>query len=133
MLCSHCKNLKGQADGTVQSHLIRYVFVKDYMVWTLHGEKADGSGGASGVNQDPVRALVASSVVAPEVSDDCSHDYITVEDIQDMGDDGDDGVNVEEATVQEAKDVRLFEDLVNHTTRTTLCLAARSGWRISEK
>jgi hypothetical protein len=84
------------------------------MVWTLHGEKADGSGGASGVNQDPVRALVASSVVAPEVSDDCSHDYITVEDIQDMGDDGDDGVNVEEATVQEAKDVRLFEDLVNH-------------------
>jgi hypothetical protein len=38
-----------------------------------------------------------------------------VEDIiQDMGDDRDDSVNVEEATVQEAEDVRLFEDLVNH-------------------
>ena len=48
--CSHCKNLKAHADSTVQSHLIRYGFVKGYTVWTLHGERVDVSGGASGVS-----------------------------------------------------------------------------------
>jgi hypothetical protein len=60
-LCSHCKNLKSQADGTVQSYLIRYGFVKDYTVWTLHGEKADGSGGASGVSSSWMTTTAASN------------------------------------------------------------------------
>jgi hypothetical protein len=37
--CSHCKNIKAHADSDVQSHLIRFGFVKDYTVWTFHGEK----------------------------------------------------------------------------------------------
>jgi hypothetical protein len=45
--CSHCKNMKAYEDGTVQFHLIRFGFVKDYTVWTLHGERVDVSGGAS--------------------------------------------------------------------------------------
>jgi hypothetical protein len=37
--CSHCKNMKAHKDNEVQSHLIRYGFIKDYTVWTFHGEK----------------------------------------------------------------------------------------------
>jgi len=29
--CSHSKNMRAQADNEVQSHLIRFGFVKDYM------------------------------------------------------------------------------------------------------
>jgi hypothetical protein len=52
-LCSHCKNMKAHIDSDVQSHLIRFGFVKDYTVWTFHGEKVvdatvgDASGGNS--------------------------------------------------------------------------------------
>jgi hypothetical protein len=38
--CSKCKNMKAHADSEVKSHLIRFSFVNDYMVWTFHGEKA---------------------------------------------------------------------------------------------
>ena len=31
-LCSHCKNRKAHEDGMAQSHLIKFGFVKDYMV-----------------------------------------------------------------------------------------------------
>jgi hypothetical protein len=37
--CSHCKNMKAHKDSEVQSHLIRFGFVKDYTVWTFHCEK----------------------------------------------------------------------------------------------
>ena len=46
-LCSHCKNMRAHADNEVQSHLIRFGFVKDYTVWTFHSEKVDATGGAS--------------------------------------------------------------------------------------
>jgi hypothetical protein len=86
--------MKAYKDGTVQSHLIRFGFVKDYTVWTLHGERVDVSGGAlSGVssssttatllvNQDPVGAPVPpSAAAAPAENDNSARDYITVEDI----------------------------------------------------
>ena len=70
-LCSHCKNMKGHKDSEVQSHLIRFGFVKDYTVWTFHGEKVvdttvgDASGGNSTlsmtVNAEHVGRQPASS------------------------------------------------------------------------
>ena len=48
--CSHCMNMRAQADSEVQSHLIRFGFIKDYTVWTFHDEKVDVTGGASGGN-----------------------------------------------------------------------------------
>jgi hypothetical protein len=51
--CSHCKNMKAHADNDVQSHLIRFGFVKDYTVCTFYVEKVvdatvgDASGGNS--------------------------------------------------------------------------------------
>jgi hypothetical protein len=97
--------MKAYEDGTVQSHLIRFGFVKDYMVWTLHGERVDVSGGASSgmsssfttaalpVNQDPMGALVPPlAAAAPAKNDNSARDYITVEDIlQDMPDGADGG------------------------------------------
>jgi hypothetical protein len=68
--------MKAYKDGTVQSHLIRFGFMKDYTVWTLHDERVDVSGGASSgvssssttaalpVNQDPVGAPVPPSAAA---------------------------------------------------------------------
>jgi hypothetical protein len=86
--------MKSYKDSTVQSHLIRFGFVKDYTVWTLHGDRVDVSGGAlSGVssssmtaalpvNQDPVGAPVPpSAAAAPAKNDNSAHDYITMEDI----------------------------------------------------
>jgi hypothetical protein len=37
--CSYCKNMKAYEDGTVQSHLIGFGFMKDYTVWTLYGKR----------------------------------------------------------------------------------------------
>jgi hypothetical protein len=102
----------------VQSHLIRFGFVKDYMVWTFHGKKVDASGGASGgnsstaivvpVNADPIREPVSSSSAAAASNDYGVHDYITMKDLfQDMADDGGGG-DGQEATMMKPKDVQLF-------------------------
>ena len=45
--CSHCMNMRAHINSEVQSHLIRFGFIKDYTVWTFHGEKVDATGGAS--------------------------------------------------------------------------------------
>jgi hypothetical protein len=86
--------MKAYKDGTVQSHLIRFGFVKDYTVWTLYGKRVDVSGGASSgvsssstmaalpVNQDPVGAPIPPSAAAtPAKNDNSARDYITMEDI----------------------------------------------------
>jgi hypothetical protein len=104
--CSHCKNRTTYVDeGTVQSHLIRYGFVENYMVWTRHGERvAASSGGASGVssasttlNQDPVVAPVLASAAPAGSENSARDDYITVDDIlQNMADGGgDDGEDLD--------------------------------------
>jgi hypothetical protein len=46
--CCHCNIMRTHKDSMVQSHLVRFGFVKDYTVWTFHGKKVDASGGASG-------------------------------------------------------------------------------------
>jgi hypothetical protein len=58
--------------------LIKFGFIKDYTVCTFHGEKVDGTGGASGgnlssptmVNADHVGQQPASSSAATVASDD---------------------------------------------------------------
>ena len=50
--CSYCKNELILESGEVQSHLIKWGFIEEYMVWRFHGE-ADASGGVFGGNSSP--------------------------------------------------------------------------------
>ena len=61
-LCSHCKNMRAHTDNEVQCHLIRFGFVKDYTVWTFHGEKVDVTGGASRGNSPSSTTVNAKHV-----------------------------------------------------------------------
>ena len=87
----------------VQSHLVQYGFVKDYTVWTFHGEAdLDVSAGAFGGNSSTSMATVttendggqqqpSSSVAAGAgghgvAGDNADHDYIRMQD--DGGGDG---------------------------------------------
>ena len=45
--CIRCHNKLVREDSVVQSHLIRYGFVKDYTVWKFHGEGDTSVTGAS--------------------------------------------------------------------------------------
>ena len=40
--------MRAHEDNVVQSHLIRFGFIKDYTVWTFYSKKVDASGGALG-------------------------------------------------------------------------------------
>jgi hypothetical protein len=83
--------MKAHKDSEVQSHLIRFGFVKDYTVWTFHGERVhatgvDASGGNSSssttvINAEHVGPQPASSTAAATISDDNAHDYIMMEDL----------------------------------------------------
>jgi hypothetical protein len=115
-------NMRVHIDSEVHSHLIKFGFVKDYTVWTFHGEKVDATGGASGgnslllttVNIDHVGRQPASSLVAA-ASDDNAHDYITMEDLfQDMAADDDSGGDAdEEAIVRDLEGAELLEEIAN--------------------
>ena len=61
-LCSHCMNMRAHVDREVQSHLIRFGFIKDYMVWTFHCGKVDATGGASGGNSSSSTTVNADRV-----------------------------------------------------------------------
>ena len=116
-------NMRAHADSEVQSHLIRFGFVKDYTVWAFHGEKVDATGGASGgnssssttVNADHVGQQPASSSSSAAASDDNARDYIMIEDLfQDMVADDDSGGDVdEEAIVRDPEGVELLEEISN--------------------
>ena len=106
--CSHCMNMRAPIDSKVQSHLIRFGFIKDYTVWTFHGEKVDATGGASGgnssspttVNADHVGRQPTSSSSLAAASNDNARDYITMEDLfQDMAADDDGGGDADEEAV----------------------------------
>jgi hypothetical protein len=43
----------------VQSHLVRYGFIKDYIVWKYHGEGDPSATGASGGNSSTTSTAVA--------------------------------------------------------------------------
>jgi hypothetical protein len=88
--------MKAHADNEVKSHLIRFGFVKDYTVWTFHGEKdvdatttttmgdasREKTSSSTTVNAEHVGrepAASSSSVAAAAPSDD-TRDYITMDD-----------------------------------------------------
>jgi hypothetical protein len=118
--------MKAHKDSEVPSHLIRYGFVKDYMVWTFHGEKVVDAtvGNAFGgnsmssmtVNAELVGRQPASSL-APAASDDNDNarDYITMEDLfEDIGADNDGGgASDEDAAVRDMEGVELMEEIAN--------------------
>jgi hypothetical protein len=99
--CNDCKNWLAQEDNVVQSHLLRYGFIKDlkYIVWKYHDKKdssvADAPGGTSSsttsmaaVNIDRGEQPSAGAAAAAGDNDNASHEYITMSDLlQDMGDD----------------------------------------------
>ena len=60
--CSHYMNMRAHKDSVVQSHLTRFGFIKDYTVWTFHGEKVDASGGASRGNSSSSTMVNAEHV-----------------------------------------------------------------------
>ena len=106
--CSHCMNMRAHVDSEVQSHFIRFGFVKNYTVWNFHGEKVDATSGASGgnssssttVNADHVGRQPASSSSSSAASNDNARDYITMEDLfQDMAADDDGGGDADEEAV----------------------------------
>jgi hypothetical protein len=103
------------------SHLIMFGFIKDYTIWTFHGERGyasvDGSssgvdGSSSGVGNSSTTTNVggpAGTVVAGDDDAD-HHGYIIVADL--FGDDAGDRGGDEDvgATLPEPKDVELFEN-----------------------
>jgi hypothetical protein len=115
-------NMRVHIDSEVQSHLIRFGFVKDYMVWTFHGEKVDATSGASGgnlsslttVNVDHVGQQPTSSSSVAAASDDNARDYIMMEDLfQDMAADDDSGGDANEAIVRDLEGAKLLEEIAN--------------------
>jgi hypothetical protein len=125
--------MKAHKDSEVPSHLIRYGFVKDYMVWTFHGEKVVDAtvGNAFGgnsmssmtVNAELVGRQPASSL-APAASDDNDNarDYITIEDLfEDIGADNDGGgASDEDAAVRDMEGVELMEEIANRLDEDAL-------------
>ena len=60
--CSHCMNMRAHVDSEVQSHFIRFGFVKNYTVWNFHGEKVDATSGASRGNSSSLTMVKADYV-----------------------------------------------------------------------
>jgi hypothetical protein len=116
--CSKCKNMKANADSEVKSHLIRFGFVSDYMVWTFHDEKAvdatttttvaDASRektsssttvNAEHVEREPVASSSSAATAAP--SND-TRDYVMMDDFfQDAADNDGGRGGDEDATVMD--------------------------------
>jgi hypothetical protein len=60
--CSYYKNMKVHRGSVVQSHLIRFGFIKDYTVWSFHGEQVDASDGVSSGNSSSSMVVNADHV-----------------------------------------------------------------------
>ena len=113
-------NMRAHVDSEVQSHLIKFGFVKDYTVWTFHSKKVDATGGASGGNSSSSTTVNADHVgrqpsSSSAVSDDNARDYIMMDDLfQDMDvDDDGGGDGDEEAIVRNPEDAELLEEIAN--------------------
>jgi hypothetical protein len=128
--CKSYKNLLLHEDNVVKSHLVRYGFVKDYIIWKFHEEAEDLSGGASGgilsttmmttviAKQQTSSAVVGGHSNAATGDNNADRDYIMMDDLlQDMADDdgsggGDDGDGGK--PVRDPETVDLFESIANH-------------------
>jgi len=104
-----------QEDSVVQSHLIRYGFVKDYTVWKFHSEGHTTVTGASEQNSSRTTTSVneigqqpSSPSAAIAGSGSANRDYVNIDELlQDMA----------------ANDGDVW-------TKTMFCLGMRSGSRI---
>jgi hypothetical protein len=88
--CNDCKNRLAQEDNVVQSHLVRYGFIKDakYIVWKYHGEKDPSVADAPAENSSSVNDGRQGTSSAAGDDDNAKREYITMSDLlQDMGDD----------------------------------------------
>lgn len=79
--CNSCKNNLLQEDNVVLSHLIRYGFVKNYIVWKFHGEAEPSVTSASERNSSTSslvneRGQQPSSSTATAGSDGANGDYM---------------------------------------------------------
>jgi hypothetical protein len=117
--CNHCKNRLAQEDNVVQSHLLRYGFIKDpkYLVWKYHDEKepsvTDSSRGNSSTTvNDGGQQPSAGAAVASE--DNASHDYITMADLlEDVADDDGGGSGDPMIDTLHLEDADLLEEIAN--------------------
>ena len=115
--CNRCHNKLVQEDSVVQSHLIRYGFVKDYTVWKFHGEGDTSVTGASERNSSTTTSSVnergqqpSSSSAATAGGDTANCDYVNIDELlQDIADnDGD-----EQGDLLGPEDAEIFENLAN--------------------
>ena len=79
--CNSCKNNLLQEDNVVLSHLIRYGFVKNYIVWKFHGEAEPSVTSASERNSSTPssvneRGQQPSSSTATAGGDSANGDYM---------------------------------------------------------
>jgi hypothetical protein len=113
--CNSCKNLLAQEHNVMQSHLIRYGFVKDYTVWKYHDDADPSDAGASNSSTTSMAAVNDGGQQPSSASagdDNANRDYIMMDDLlQDIDNDGcGDG---KPADVLEPEDAEFFKDLVN--------------------
>jgi hypothetical protein len=110
--CYKCENKYLLEDSDVLSHLIQYGFVKDYTVWTFHGEAhpiaTDGASAIDDGGQPP-----SSSTAAPAGGDSANRDYININELLEDIAVGDDGGDEEPGDVLQPEDAELFENLAN--------------------
>ena len=107
----------------VQSHLIRYGFVKDYTIWKFHGEGDTSDTGASERNSLTTTSSVnergqqpSSSSAATAGTDSANRDYVNIDELlQDiMASNDGDGDFDEQDDVLGPEDAEFFENFANH-------------------
>ena len=112
--CNSCKNNLLQEDNVVLSHLIRYGFVKNYIVWKFHGEAEPSVTSASernsltpsSVNE---RGQQPSSSTATAGGDSLNCDNINIDELlQDMADNDCDGDGDEQGDFLGSEDPEIF-------------------------
>ena len=86
--CNRCHNKLAQEDSVVQSHLIRYGFVKDYTVWKFHSEGHTTVTGASEQNSSRTTTSVneigqqpSSPSAAIAGSGSANRDYVNIDEL----------------------------------------------------
>ena len=112
--CSRCKNLKAAKDSLVRSHLVMFGFVKDYTVWTSHGEKEDDASGGIASGMNLLSSTTRAVPMDPRPDTAAAAGVQDGEDVAESTADGDDddggggGDGEQEPILQEPEDVQRF-------------------------
>ena len=119
---NRCHNKLVQEDSVVQSHLIRYGFVRDYTIRKFHGEGDMSVTGASERNSSSTTSSVnergqqpSSSSAATAGGDSANRDYVNIDKLlQDMAGNDGDGDCDEHSDLLGPEDAEFFENFANH-------------------